>query len=242
MKYTGIPAGLFALMIQILVLCFACYGMETGAENGEEDPVECYRISHVQGAVDWDRIPKLDLDHILWLPDQGVRAFGQFCYEKDMLHVHLRATESDIRAEYTEPLSPVCQDSCLEFFFMPQGEDRYFNYEINPNGCLYIGFGHGRSDSTALYREDIQDLFAIKTDRTEDGWEVYYRIPVTFLQLFYPGYSFSGILRANVYKCGDLTSHKHYLSWNAVKSEKPDFHRPEDFGMMVFDELPSAEK
>ena len=153
-----------------------------------------------------------------------------------MLHVHLRATESDIRAEYTEPLSPVCQDSCLEFFFMPEGEDRYFNYEINPNGCLYIGFGHGRSDSTALYREDMQDLFAIEADRTEDGWEVYYQIPVTFLQLFYPEYSFSGILRANVYKCGDLTSHKHYLSWNAIESEKPDFHRPEDFGMMVFDD------
>ena len=161
MKYTGIPAGLFALMIQILVLCFACYGMETGAENGEEDPVDCYHISHVQGEIDWDRVPKLDLDDILWLPDQGVRAFGQFCYEKDMLHVHLRATESDIRAEYTEPLSPVCQDSCLEFFFMPEGEDRYFNYEINPNGCLYIGFGHGRSDSTALYREDMQDLLSV---------------------------------------------------------------------------------
>ena len=65
MKYTGIPAGLFALMIQILVLCFACYGMETGAENGEEDPVECYHISHVQGEIDWDRVPKLDLDDIL---------------------------------------------------------------------------------------------------------------------------------------------------------------------------------
>jgi hypothetical protein len=78
-----------------------------------------------------------------------------------MLYVHLRATESDIRAEYTEPLSPVCQDSCLEFFFMPEGEDRYFNYEINPNGCLYIGFGHGRSDSTALYREDMQDLLSV---------------------------------------------------------------------------------
>ena len=37
-----------------------------------------------------------------------------------------------------------------------------------------------------------------------------------------------------VHKCGDLTNHKHYLSWNMVQSEKPDFHRPEDFGRMMF--------
>ena len=194
-----------------------------------------YGITRVRGAVDWEQVPALTLDNILWLPDQGVRASGQFCYDDDTLYVHLQAEESDIRAEYTEPLSPVCQDSCLEFFFQPDGENRYFNFEINPNGCLYIEFGHGRSDRTALYREDMQELFSIQGDRTQNGWEVYYRIPVSFLQIFYPDYTYSGTLRANVYKCGDLTDHKHYLSWNMVKSEKPDFHRPEDFGTMVFE-------
>jgi hypothetical protein len=81
----------------------------------------------------------------------------------------------------------------------------------------------------------MQTLFDIRADRTEDGWEVYYQIPVAFLQVFYPDDSFSGSLRANVYKCGDKTDHKHYLSWNPVNSEKPDFHRPEDFGRMIFE-------
>ncbi len=80
----------------------------------------------------------------------------------------------------------------------------------------------------------MKELFSIQADRTEDGWEVYYQIPVSFLRLFYPGYSFSGTLMANVHKCGDLTNHKHYLSWNMVQSGKPDFHRPEDFGRMMF--------
>ena len=236
-KYSG-TGGLLLLMAVFLMLCSACGSETTEAAPSDSDSavMKSYTITRIQGTVDWDDIPTLDLDSILWEPDQGVRASGQLCYDDENLYVHLMAVETDIRAENTEPLSPVCQDSCLEFFFQPEGETRYFNFEINPNGCLYIGFGHGRADSTALYRGDMQEFFDIQADRTNDGWEVYYRIPVVFLQVFYPDYTFSGSLRANVYKCGDLTDHKHYLSWNPVKSEKPDYHRPEDFGRMPFEE------
>ena len=143
------------------MLCFAMgsYGAETEESGRKDTSMNSYRITRVEGAFDWEKIPVLTLDHILWLPDQGVEACGQFCYDEDSLYVHLQAVESDIRAENTEPLSPVCQDSCLEFFFRPEGEERYFNFEINPNGCLYIGFGHDRSDSTALWREDMKELF-----------------------------------------------------------------------------------
>jgi hypothetical protein len=41
-------------------------------------------------------------------------------------------------------------------------------------------------------------------------------------------------LRANFYKCGDGTSVPHYLSWNQVITETPDFHRPEFFGEISF--------
>ena len=194
-----------------------------------------YTIRVVTGEPDWTAVPQLEVSNILWTPDWGIRAFGQFFHDAEYLYVHLRAVEQDIRAEHTAPLSMVCEDSCLEFFFMPEGEGRYFNFEINPNGCLYIGFGHGRADSTVLYRRGIKELFAICTACTPDGWEVFYRIPLSFLRLFQPGFTFSGILRANVYKCGDLTAHEHYLSWNPVSSATPDFHRPQDFGRMIFE-------
>ena len=194
-----------------------------------------YRIRSITGKPDWSTIPQLRIDQVLWMPDCGIRACGQFCHDSEYLFVHLRAVEANIRAEYTAPLSPVCRDSCLEFFFMPETEDRYFNFEINPNGCLYIGFGHGREDSTALYRNGMEQLFDIRTAGTPDGWEVYYRIPLSFLRLFLPLFTFTGAFRANVYKCGDLTEHEHYLSWNPVTSETPDFHRPADFGLMALE-------
>ena len=52
--------------------------------------------------------------------------------------------------------------------------------------------------------------------RSPPGWEVFYRIPLSFLRLFWPDFTFTGNLRANVYKCGDLTRQEHYLAWNPV--------------------------
>ena len=37
-------------------------------------------------------------------------------------------------------------------------------------------------------------------------------------------------IQANFYKCGEETAHPHYLSWNPIKTSRPDFHRPEYFG------------
>lgn len=191
-------------------------------------------IPRAEETPDWNAVPELKVSEVLWLPDCGIRAFGRFCYSAESLHVRLRAVEENIRAEYTAPLSRVCEDSCLEFFFMPEKDDRYFNFEINPNGCPYVGFGRSRQDRVVLYRRDAKQLFAIRTQKTPDGWEAAYRLPLSFLRLFWPDFSFTGSLRANVYKCGEKTAREHYLSWNPCSSETPDFHRPADFGVMTF--------
>ena len=209
-----------------------------GEEQGERAMTtqsSTYMIHSVNGEPDWSTIPQLEISHVLWKPDWGIRACGQFCHDADSLYVHLYAVEAKIRAEYSAPLSPVCRDSCLEFFFMPENGNRYFNFEINPNGCLLIGFGRSREDRAFLYRNGMKAYFSIRTRRMPDGWEAFYHIPLAFLRLFLPDFTFTGNLRANVYKCGDLTEHEHYLSWNPVRSETPDFHRPDDFGLMAFE-------
>ncbi len=198
------------------------------------ETVKTYLIRSLTGTPDWDAVPELEMDRILWLKDCGIRAFGQFCYNPSYLYVRMRAAEKHIRAECREPLSPVHQDSCLEFFFLPEGGDRYFNFEINPNGCLHVGFGRERRGRSVL-SPAAPDPFAIMTERSPDGWEARFRIPLSFLRLFLPDFTFTGSLRANVYKCGDLTEHEHYLAWNTVTSRTPDFHRPQDFGIMTFE-------
>ena len=198
------------------------------------DAVKTYLIRSAGSGPDRDAVPELEADRILWLPDCGVRAFGRFCYDPANLYVRLWAVEKNIRAEYTAPLSPVHLDSCLEFFFMREGDSRYFNFEINPNGCLHIGYGSGRQNRSVVSPSGA-DPFSIRTERTPDGWAASWQIPLSFLRLFRPDFAFAEKLRANVYKCGDLTEQEHYLSWNPVISAEPDFHRPQDFGIMTFE-------
>ena len=195
-----------------------------------------YRISKIRGETDWNTIPQLCADRVLWLPDAGIRAFGQLCLDDEQLYIHLRAEENAIRAEHTKPMSPVCEDSCLEFFFMMPEDECYFNFEINPNGCLRAEIGRDRTDRIMLVAPFAESLFDIHTGMTSDGWEVFYQIPLSFLRIFRPEFKFSGSIRANVYKCGDLTVKPHYLAWSPIHSEQPDFHQPAFFGVMHFGE------
>lgn len=187
--------------------------------------------------LDWSQIPALPIDSLHWTPAIDITAQAQICYDETALYVRLSALEAHIRAEHTSPTGMPCEDSCLEFFFSPiPGDDRYLNFEFNPNGCLYLGFGTGMHDLVRLLPE-AENLFQPKSRRIDGGWEIVYQVPTEFVQRFFPGFSpvSSGTIRANFYKCGDLTVQEHYLAWNPVTSETPAFHRPCDFGLLTFE-------
>lgn len=197
--------------------------------------MQCYTIPHISNFPDWDSVPTLEVNNILWLPDANIRMTQQICYDKHALYVHQHAVEKHIRSEHTSPLAQVCEDSCMEFFICPDPDsNRYFNFEFNPNGCLYLGFNSGHGLSVRLQPNEPRTLFDVHISRAEDGWELYYQIPLSFIQLFFPDFHLlpGTAIRTNCYKCGDKSVQPHYLSWNLCTSETPNFHRPCDFGVM----------
>ena len=196
-----------------------------------------YTMQKISGAPDWENVPSLEIDTRLWNPETGIKAAAQICWDSKALHVRLRAVEAQVRAEQTGLLDMPCEDSCLEFFFAPvAGDDRYFNIEYNPNASLFLGLGRNRSDYIRLILTEPFS-FDPKPVRTADGWEISYRVPFDFVRLFFPEFApkSGDVMRANCFKCGDLTPQEHYLSWNPVTSANPDFHRPCDFGEMIFE-------
>ena len=106
--------------------------------------MKSYTIAKASGAPDRDAIEPLRVGCVLWEPDCGVRMEQKLCYDDTALYVFQRAWESDIRAECSTPLSPVHEDSCMEFFFSLTDDWRYVNFEINPNACMELGFGPNR--------------------------------------------------------------------------------------------------
>ena len=197
-----------------------------------------YTIKKVTGEIDWAKVPTLDVDNYLWCEPLDIKMKSQICYSEEGLHVHLRAWEKDIRAELHEPMSMVCEDSCMEFFFRPmEGDLRYFNLEINPNGQMYIGFGPNMPKLVRLALQEEDTLLQKKWNYTEDGWEVFYTFPVEVIRVFFPGYELKSGMKiyANSYKCGDETVKPHFIAWNPVDVVVPSFHEPEHFGLMVLE-------
>lgn len=183
----------------------------------------------------WDAVAAVELNECGWLAASGVRARAQLCYDDSALLVRMTAAESPIRATLREALDPVCCDSCLEFFFAPDAEDaRYFNFEWNPLGTLYFGFGAARPTRVRQIVKDAAALFQPHPFRTQDGWGIDWRIPFSLIRLYFPDFSPTGECAGNFYKCGDKTDLPHYLAWSVPQCDAPDFHRRRDFGTLRF--------
>lgn len=196
------------------------------------------QLMTVNGNVDWGKLPRIPIDAPIKESGSPATAYAQICATGDALLLHLSATEPEVLAENTSPLAAVCEDSCLEFFFRPMEESmRYFNFEWNPNKCLFLGFGSCIDDLLRIVPGEAQKeaLFCPEVVRREDGWEIFFRVPYSFVRGFFPEFTVEAgkVLYGNFYKCGDKLQQPHYLTWNPILRQGPcRFHTPAEFGRL----------
>ena len=197
-----------------------------------------YQIKKVGREIDWSAVESLEMGcKYLDTPDQ-IRAFSQICYNDEGIQVHLWSENDDVRAVEVGPLGAPYEDSCLEFFFAPmEGDIRYFNIEFNSNCCLYLGLGRCMEDHTRLIHDEGAELLSPRASLTETGWEIFYTVPYKLIHRFFPDFEIKKgkTVRANCFKCADLTTPPNYLSWSPVDPVPFSFHKPEYFGVMEFD-------
>lgn len=141
----------------------------------------------------------------------------------------------------------VHKDNCVEFFVAFENE--YYNLEFNCLGSVKIGYGANRHGRTMLTSEIIKKIkiqntlkSTLNTSNDCFHWETLLVIPKEVF-CFSSIESFEGLsCKANFYKCGDDLPDPHYLTWNMVQTTKPDFHQPEFFGELFFNNIGSVEK
>ncbi len=196
-----------------------------------------YTIIRKPEDFSWDKIPTLTICEPLEDVEVNIGAWAQICYDENALYIRLSSDEKNIRAELTGPLDEVCSDSCLEFFFSPmEGDKRYFNIEGNLNEAIYLGIGSNAHNLVRLFPEEPSIKPCAK--KTADGWELSYSVPYEFIRRFFPEFTvYSGKeMRANCFKCADMTEPPHYLTWNPHPLlEYASFHNPDSFGLMKFE-------
>ena len=181
--------------------------------------------------INWEEFP--------YKPDVSV----QIAFNANELFLQYRVKELSVKAEITESNGRVWTDSCVEFFISPEGNDEYYNLEMNCIGTVLLGFRKKGESSVHATDEQIctirrisslgNSAFPEKNEPTE--WQLTIALPweVFFWHNLKP---VSGMkMRGNFYKCGDGLSVPHFVSWTKIKTEKPSFHEPVFFGGLEFD-------
>ena len=187
-----------------------------------------YTVKKICGAPDWNAIPVMPIDNLLWTDSIDITAQAQLCWDPEYLYVRLETQEAHIRMEENGPLAEVCEDSCLEFFLQPTERPDYFNFEMNPNRALWLGYGPNIENLIRLMVRGVAEMLDSKVEFTDS-------VPFTFIRRFFPEFKaeVGTRMRANAYKCGDSTVKPHYLAWNPIDLPEPAFHCPQFFGELI---------
>lgn len=181
--------------------------------------------------VNWEAYP--------YRPDVSFR----IAHTDDAILLHYRVTEDSVRARYGGDNGSVWTDSCVEFFSIPAGDGIYYNLECNCIGTVLLAAGPERNHReaapleitgqvkrwTSLGRETFEERVGACT------WEVALLIPYRAFFKHTITHLGGATVRANFYKCGDELQKPHFLSWNPIHTENPDFHRPDFFGTLEFE-------
>jgi hypothetical protein len=189
-----------------------------------------------------DKLERNFIDIAPWpeYPDKP-QVFFTIAHNKENIFIKYDVTESEVLARYKEINDPVYKDSCVEFFIAFDDKKDYYNIEFNRLGTCLGRYGTEREDRIEL---PVELLKTIKYERTikqnndtnepEINWTLTVAIPIQVFCF----HSFSSIQHKkssmNFYKCGDDLSQPHFLAWNNIVSDAPNFHLPVFFGSVEF--------
>lgn len=208
-------------------------------------PCKTPPIALVEKMLDSCKIEFNQIDQLNWYgysykPDVKFR----IAYSKDEIYLQYIVKEKYIRAYFTEDNDSMpYKDSCVEFFIIPARDTIYYNLELNCIGIGTFAGGPNRKDRTRFGSEVTRQIrrssslgnVGFETKEGDFEWEITIAIPISLFSLSQVPKLEGRTIKANFYKCGDDLPENHYLSWNPILSERPDFHSPDFFGDLYFE-------
>lgn len=182
---------------------------------------------------------RVSVEAVNWPEKFGYRPLTtvSVAYGKEAVYVLFQVHGNCLRAASTQDNQNVHEDSCVEFFAKQPDSDYYFNFEFNCIGvCKAARHLKDRYHATNFTPEQLQKIgrwssLGQRAFHEMNGlfsWELCVRIPFELMDL--NPEKLPERLLGNFYKCADATEQPHYISWNPIQTENPDFHRPEFFG------------
>ena len=114
------------------------------------------------------------------------------------------------------------------------------NFEFSCIGTINASHRSERNNPTRLNDNELAQVIRYPSCGTRpfqelEGlftWNLLIAVPMSLIGIEYNNSPIETM--GNFYKCASGSSQPHYLSWNPINTEKPDFHRPDFFGKIIF--------
>ena len=184
---------------------------------------------------------ELTLDSHNWATDYPYTptVTARIAYDGEVLALMFDVSENHTKAVEMNDNGAVWEDSCVEFFVANPVGEGYYNFEMNAIGTLLAAYRLSRDSATHFDSQKIGQVkrFVKFNHQVIDikqpcKWWVVEVIPFTLIGLN----SAPKSLNANLYKCGDKLAAPHFMSWSPITLDKPNFHCPDFFGTLIFEE------
>jgi hypothetical protein len=202
----------------------------------------------------WDKpelksVQPVDINNYMGnIPGFRPEAQAKMMYDDENIYLIFHVKDRYVRCLTQEINGPVWEDGAVEFFFAPDTNKPllYFNLETNCGGTPLMHYNLvPRKESKVLSNEDILSVEIAHTlpkiidpeMKEPVTWTLEYRIPIAMLEKYSSiTHPKKGVeWKANFYKIAENSSNPHYITWSPVENDKPDFHKPEFFGKLIFE-------
>ncbi|MES2265168.1 MAG: carbohydrate-binding family 9-like protein [Bacteroidota bacterium] len=202
--------------------------------NGFDDLRSVEDISRVL-----DTHERRPIRHAPWSAgEKQPEASFALAYDNDEIYLKYYVNEHTLKAEYSRFNDPVFEDSCVEFFIAFDNDASYYNLEFNCMGTSRAQYGQHKTGRTFIpvnLLKTIRHQTLVKSNVVGNiQWELTLCIPKKIFK-FHPALSFEqSKAKVNLFKCGDGLPQPHFLCWNKIEAQQPEFHLSRFFKEITF--------
>ena len=181
-----------------------------------------------------------------WSDGEKEQTEVKLLWNDTYLYIAITCQDTYIWADHYDTNSWTYMDDAAEFFWNPDPDagNIYYFFEMNCFGnllCVYDYYSKEFLNNKAMIPRIAPNVRGtVNNDKDIDsGWTL--EVAIRFSD--YPELSKrerplpGDVWRVNFNRCGGKTNYQ-YSQWSPSQTDTPNFHRPEDFGKLVFSYRP----